>query len=68
MTRKAPTTKRIGYTIAEVAAMTGRDRTTIWRWLEKGVLARVNIPGCRPLVSAASLEKLFRVDAAGGRG
>lgn len=62
---KAPTTRRIGYTIAEVAAMTGRNRSTIWRWREKGILKPVKLPGCRDMISAASLEKLFRVEQAG---
>lgn len=64
---KAPTTKRVAYTVAEVAAMTGRDRTTIWRWRQRGVLKPVNIPGGRQLISAASLEKLLRVDGVGGQ-
>lgn len=55
----APTVKRFGYTIGEVAAMTGRDRTTVWRWLNRGVLKEVRIPGSKRMVSAASLEKLF---------
>jgi predicted DNA-binding transcriptional regulator AlpA len=50
----------------EVAEMTGRDRTTNWRWMNRGVLQRVKIPGSRPLVTAASVEKLLRVGAAGG--
>lgn len=60
------TTKRVAYTMAEVAAMTGRDRTTIWRWMNRGVLQRVKISGGRPLITAASLEKLLRVDPVGG--
>lgn len=66
MSKQAPTTKRVAYTMAEVAAMTGRNRTTIWRWMQRGVLKPVTIPGGRQLVSAASLEKLIRVDGAGG--
>ena len=61
-----PETKRVAYTTGEVAAMLGRDRTTIWRWLERGVLQRVKVPGGRVMVTAASVEKLLRVDAAGG--
>jgi predicted DNA-binding transcriptional regulator AlpA len=63
---KPPTPKRVAYTMREVAEMTGRDRTTIWRWMNRGVLQRVKIPGSRPLVTAASVEKLLRVGAAGG--
>ena len=54
------TTKRVAYTLGEVAVMTGRNRTTIWRWLNRGVLQQVKIPGSRNMVSAASLEKLLR--------
>lgn len=64
---RAPT-KRVAYTMGEVADMTGRNRSTIWRWLNRGVLQRVNVPGGRMMVSAASLEKLLRVDGAGGTG
>ena len=60
------TTKRVAYTMAEVARMTGRNRSTIWRWMNNGVLQQINIPGGRRLVSAASLEKLMRVDRVGG--
>lgn len=51
--------KRLGYTISEVAAMTGRNRTTIHRWLEKGVLRPIQVRGGRRLVQAASLERLI---------
>ena len=54
-----PDIKRVGYTIAEVAAMTGRNRTTIHRWLERGVLRAIQIPGGKRLVQAASLERLI---------
>ena len=53
-----PETKRVGYTITEVAAMTGRDRTTIHRWLERGVLRAIQVPGGKRMVQAASLERL----------
>jgi excisionase family DNA binding protein len=53
-------TKRVGYTITEVAAMTGRNRTTIHRWLERGVLRAIQIPGGKRLVQAASLDKLVK--------
>jgi excisionase family DNA binding protein len=56
---KAPT-KRVAYTMAEVAEMTGRNRSTVWRWLNRGVLQRVNVPGGRFMVQAASVEKLFK--------
>ena len=51
-------TKRVGYTISEVAAMTGRNRTTIHRWLERGVLRAIQVPGGKRMVQAASLERL----------
>lgn len=50
--------KRVGYTINEVAAMTGRNRTTIHRWLERGVLLAITVPGGKRLVQAASLDRL----------
>jgi len=50
--------KRVGYTISEVAAMTGRNRTTIHRWLERGVLRAIQVPGGKRMVQAASLERL----------
>jgi predicted site-specific integrase-resolvase len=61
---KAPTTKRIAYSMAEVARMTGRNRSTITRWMQRGVLKSVSIPGGRQMVSAASLEKLIQGDRA----
>ena len=51
--------KRVGYTIAEVAAMTGRDKSTIHRWLERGVLRAIQVPGGRRMVQAASLDRLI---------
>jgi predicted site-specific integrase-resolvase len=60
---KAPT-KRVAYSMVEVAAMTGRNRSTIWRWMQRGVLKPVNIPGGRAMVSAASLEKLMQGERA----
>jgi excisionase family DNA binding protein len=62
-------TKRVFYTISEVAAMTGRDRTTVHRWLARGVLKPVKVPGGKRMVQAASLEKLIQgeqMDRAGG--
>ena len=61
MTAKAQT-KRVVYTLGEVAEMTGRDRTTIWRWLNRGVLQRVKVPGGRHMITAASLEKLLAAE------
>jgi excisionase family DNA binding protein len=54
-----PNVKRVGYTISEVAEMTGRDRTTIHRWLERGVLLPIQVPGGRRMVQAQSLERLI---------
>jgi excisionase family DNA binding protein len=56
---KRPPVKRIGYTISEVAEMTGRDPSTIHRWLERGVLLAVHVPGGRRMVQAKSLERLM---------
>ena len=56
-------TKRVAYTLTEVAAMTGRDRTTIHRWLAKGALKPMKVPGGKRMVQAASLERLLRGDA-----
>lgn len=56
------TAKRVAYSITEVAKMTGKNRTTIHRWLERGVLRAINISGGRRMVQAASLEKLMRGD------
>jgi len=39
------TAKRVAYSITEVAKMTGKNRTTIHRWLERGVLRAINISG-----------------------
>jgi excisionase family DNA binding protein len=52
-------TKRVAYTPGEIAAMLGRDRTTVWRWLKNGVLQEVKVPGGRRMVTAASLERLL---------
>lgn len=59
--------KRVGYTITEVAEMTGRNRTTIHRWLERGVLRAIQIPGGKRLVQAASLERLVNSEVRGGQ-
>ena len=37
--------KRIAYKITEVARMLGCDRKTVYRWLKKGLLREVPIPG-----------------------
>ena len=42
-------TKRVGYTISEVARMIRRNRTTIHRWLERGVLRAIQVPGGKRL-------------------
>jgi excisionase family DNA binding protein len=52
--------KRVGYTITEVAEMTGRNRTTIHRWLERGVLRSIQVPGGKRMVQAQSLDRLIR--------
>jgi excisionase family DNA binding protein len=57
-----PTTKRVAYTTGEVSTMLGRDRTTVWRWLKRGVLQEVRVPGGRRMVTASSLEKLLAAD------
>jgi DNA-binding transcriptional MerR regulator len=54
-----PNVKRVGYTISEVAKMTGRDPSTIHRWLERGVLLPIQVPGGRRMVQAQSLERLI---------
>ena len=54
-----PDVKRVGYTIAEVARMTGRDQSTIHRWLARGVLRAIQVPGGRRMVQAASLDRLI---------
>lgn len=50
--------KRLGYTMTEVAAMTGRHKSTISRWLDRGVLRAIQVRGGKRLVQAASLERL----------
>jgi excisionase family DNA binding protein len=59
-----PPIKRVGYTITEVAEMTGRNRSTIHRWLEKGVLRAIHVPGGKRMVQAQSLERLINGRAA----
>lgn len=59
-----PEIKRVGYTISEVAAMTGRNRTTIHRWLERGVLRAIQVPGGKRMVQAASLDRLVNSEGA----
>jgi excisionase family DNA binding protein len=54
-----PDVRRVGYTIKEVAAMTGRDRSTIRRWIESGVLRPIQVPGGKRMVQAASLDRLI---------
>jgi excisionase family DNA binding protein len=51
--------KRVGYSLTEVAIMTGRNRTTIHRWLEKGVLRAIQVPGGKRMVQADSLDRLI---------
>jgi hypothetical protein len=55
----ASPTRRVAYTIGEVAAMTGRNRSTIHRWLMRGVLDVVKPPTGERMVSAASFERIF---------
>jgi excisionase family DNA binding protein len=50
--------KRVGYSLNEVAKMTGKNRTTIHRWLERGVLRAINVPGGKRMVQADSLDRL----------
>ena len=54
-----PDIKRVGYTIAEVAEMTGHHRSTIHRWLEQGVLLPIQVRPGKRMVQAKSLERLF---------
>lgn len=54
-----PPVKRVSYSLAEVARMTGKDRSTIHRWLERGVLLPVQVPGGKRMVQAKSLERLI---------
>jgi excisionase family DNA binding protein len=54
-----PDVKRVGYTITEVAEMTGRHRITINRWLKRGVLRSIQVPGGRRMVQAQSLDRLI---------
>jgi excisionase family DNA binding protein len=61
-----PETKRVAYTTGEVATMLGRDRTTVWRWLKRGVLREGKVPGGRRMVTAASLEKLLAAEGKRG--
>lgn len=51
--------KRVGYSLTEVAIMTGRDRTTIHRWLERGVLRAIQVPGGKRMVQADSLDRFI---------
>lgn len=51
--------KRIAYKVTEVADMLGCDRKTIYRWLLKGLLREVPIPGGKRLIDARSVEKLL---------
>jgi excisionase family DNA binding protein len=57
--RRYDTIKRVGYSLTEVAIMTGRNRTTIHRWLEKGVLRAIQVPGGKRMVQADSLDRLI---------
>lgn len=54
-----PDVKRVGYTVGETAEMLGRDRSTIRRWLERGVLRPIQVPGGKRMVQAASLDRLI---------
>jgi excisionase family DNA binding protein len=51
--------KRLVYTIGDVAKMLGRDRSTIWRWIKKGLLREVNVPGGHRMVDARSVDILI---------
>lgn len=52
---------RVAYSITEIAEMTGRSRSTVYRWLERGALKAVRVgKGGKQMVTAASLEKLLK--------
>lgn len=50
---------RKAYTIVEVMEITGRARTTIWRWLKTGALEPIAVPGGKRMVSGVSLRRLL---------
>lgn len=50
---------RATYKLAEVARMLGVDPKTIYRWLAKGILREVPVPGGKRLVDARSVEKFI---------
>ena len=54
---------RAAYTITEVARIVGRNRTTVHRGLERGVLREIRIPGSARMVDARSLDRLLNGDA-----
>lgn len=54
---------RVAYSIIEVARLFGRDRVTIHRWLEQGLLREIRIPRRHRMVDARSVEKLLRGEA-----
>jgi excisionase family DNA binding protein len=50
--------RRLGFTVSEVAAMTGTARWTVYRWIEKGKLRAIKLGG-RVLIPAKELRQLF---------
>lgn len=51
--------KRAAYKLAEVARIFGCDPKTIYRWLDKGLLQEIPVPGGRRMVNAQSVEDLI---------
>lgn len=55
-----PRPQRVAYSIPEIAEMTGRSRSTVYKWLAQGTLKAVRTSKGKQMVTAASLEKLLK--------